>query len=301
MISHFKKAAKLLIFGSMATLLLGFTAFAADADIATGVGATTGSSLRLRAEPSTDSQVITTLGKHVAVAILPDSTEEWFHISYSGQEGFVSADYLVVDQDNLFSTYGRVNSDIVNLRAEANTEAEILASLEKDTYVDVSAFEDGWYKVTCEYGTEGYIRSDFLDLCADKSTASATGSAIVNEALKHLGTHYVYGGSTPKGFDCSGFTMYLYGTQGISLPHSASAQWQSGKGTRHTNVSELAPGDLVFFNDPSRNRGRACSHAGIYLGGGEFIHASSARSGGVKISDLTEGYYQRYFVGGIHI
>ena len=60
-------------------------------------------------------------------------------------------------------------------------------------------------------------------------------------------------------------------------------------------------GDLVFFNDPARNAGKACSHAGIYIGGGQMIHSSSSRSGGVIYSDLTDGYYNTYFVGGIHI
>ncbi len=67
------------------------------------------------------------------------------------------------------------------------------------------------------------------------------------------------------------------------------------------SISELQPGDLVFFNDPSRNAGKACSHVGIYVGNGKHIHSSSSRSGGVIISDLTSGYYNTYFVGGIHV
>ena len=57
----------------------------------------------------------------------------------------------------------------------------------------------------------------------------------------------------------------------------------------------------MFFNDPSRNAGKACSHAGIYTGDGQFIHSSSSRSGGVIVSSLTSGYYNTYFVGGIHV
>ena len=95
--------------------------------------------------------------------------------------------------------------------------------------------------------------------------------------------------------------MYVYKQYGCSLPHSASGQWQSGLGTRVYSIGSLQPGDLVFFNDPSRNAGKACSHAGIYVGGGQFIHASSSRSRGVIISDLTSGYYNTYFVGGIHV
>ena len=112
---------------------------------------------------------------------------------------------------------------------------------------------------------------------------------------------YVYGGASPSGFDCSGFTMYIYKQYGYSLPHTATGQWQSGLGTRIWGISALQPGDLVFFNDPARNAGKACSHAGIYIGNGQFIHSSSSSSGGVIISDLTSGYYNTYFVGGIHV
>ena len=119
--------------------------------------------------------------------------------------------------------------------------------------------------------------------------------------MQHLGTRYVYGGASPSGFDCSGFTMYVYSQHGYSLPHSATSQWQSGLGSRVYSIGELQPGDLVFFNDPSRNAGKACSHAGIYIGSGQFIHSSSSKSNGVIISDLTSGYYNTYFVGGIHV
>ena len=171
------------------------------------------------------------------------------------------------------------------------------------TIVTVNGFEDGWYDVTCKYGTEGYIRSDFLDLTASNTatTTSAAGNSIVETAKQFLGTRYVYGGASPSGFDCSGFTMYIYKQFGYSLPHTATGQWQSGIGTRVYSISELQPGDLVLFNDPSRNAGKACSHVGIYIGNGQHIHSSSSRSNGVIISDLTSGYYNTYFVGGIHV
>ena len=296
--THFAgKAAKLFFLALPATLLL--TAHTLAADVAVGAGCTTGSSLRLRAEASTSSEIVTTLDKSVAVAILDDSTEGWYKIAYEGNTGYVSADYLLVDQDNVFETYGRVNSDGVNVRSGASTESEVLATVDTDTIVTVNGLVDGWYDVTCKYGTEGYIRSDFLDLT--ESSSSSSGSAIVDTAKSYLGVNYVYGGASPSGFDCSGFTMYVYQQFGYSLPHTATGQWQSGLGTRVWSIGALQPGDLVFFNDPSRNAGKACSHAGIYIGDGQFIHSSSSRSGGVIISSLTSGYYNTYFVGGIHV
>lgn len=294
--THFAgRAGKVLFLSVLTAMLLAATALAAD--IATGAGCTTGSSLRLRAEPSTSASVVTTLDKSVAVAILDDSVDGWYKIAYNGSTGYVSADYLNVDQDNIFTTYGRVNSDGVNVRSDASTDSSVLATIEEDAIVTVNGLVDGWYDVTCEYGTEGYIRSDFLDL----TESSSSNSDIAATAKQYLGTGYVYGGASPRGFDCTGFTMYVYSQHGYSLPHSATSQWQSGLGTRVYSISELQPGDLVFFNDPSRNAGKACSHAGIYTGDGQFIHSSSSRSGGVIVSSLTSGYYNTYFVGGIHV
>jgi cell wall-associated NlpC family hydrolase len=296
---HFagKEARMLVLSAAAAMMLAGFAMADNTTQQAVAVGATTGSSLRLRAEASTNSAIITTLNKGVAVAVLDDVANGWYHISYNGSTGYVSADYLIIDQDNIFETYGRVNSESVNVRSGPSTDDAALASLSKDTYVTVTGFVDGWYSVTCKYGTKGYIRSDFLDL----TSSTASTSNVVNIAKQYLGTRYVYGGSTPSGFDCSGFTMYVYKQTGISLPHSATSQWQSGLGTRVYSIGALQAGDLVFFNDPSRSAGKACSHVGIYIGNGQIIHCSSSRSGGVIISDLTSGYYNTYFVGGLHI
>ena len=273
-----KKAVKAAVFAALTTLAL--TAFAsAEGEMAIGAGCTTGTSLRMRSEPNTSSAIVTTLNKSVAVALLDDSVPGWYKINYNGSTGYVSSDYLILDQDNIFTTYGRVPEGTVNVRADATTESESLA--------------------TCQYGTEGYIRSDLLVLTSNAT--SGKGSSIVETALSHLGTRYVYGGASAGGFDCSGVTMYIYKQFGYSLPHSATSQWLSGMGTKIYSISELQPGDLVFFNDPSRNKGKACSHAGIYIGNGQHVHASSSRNGGVITSDLTSGYYNTYFVGGLRL
>ena len=298
--THFAgKAAKVLVLSAATTLLLAVSALAAEGDIAVGAGATTGSSLRMRAEASTSSSIITTLDKNVAVAVLDDTLDGWYKVSFDGNSGYVSADFLQIDQDNIFQSYGRVNADGVNVRSSASTDGEVLVSVNSGTIVTVTGLVDGWYSVTCQYGTEGYIRSDFVDLTA--SSISSSNSSIVSFAKQYLGTRYSYGGASPSGFDCSGFTMYVYKQFGYSLPHTATGQWQSGIGTKVYSIGALQAGDLVFFNDPSRNAGKACSHAGIYIGGGQFIHSSSSKSNGVIISDLTSGYYNTYFVGGIHV
>ena len=299
MIHHAGKAAGAAALCAALTVLLAATAQASAADqIAVGVGCTTGSSLRLRAEASTDSAIVTQLDKSVAVAIL-GKQDGWYYVSYDGNNGYLSADYVIEDQDGVFTADGRVNGDGVNVRAEASADAESLATVNTGSAVTVNGFADGWYAVTCQYGTTGYIRSDFVDLTSASAVGSTSG--VVSVAKQYLGTRYSYGGASPSGFDCSGFTMYCFQQMGVSLPHSATSQWQSGAGQKITSTSGLQSGDLVFFCDPSRSKGKACSHAGIYIGGGQFIHSSSSKSGGVIISDLTSGYYNTYFVGGMRI
>jgi peptidoglycan DL-endopeptidase CwlO len=111
---------------------------------------------------------------------------------------------------------------------------------------------------------------------------------VVGIAMHYLGVPYVWGGSTPRGFDCSGFVAYVFAQIGVSLPHSSYAQY--GMGTA-VSISQLEPGDLVFFT--------GASHVGIYIGGGQFIHAPHTGDV-VKISSLS-GYYSSNFVGGRRI
>lgn len=299
MTHHAGKAARIFVLSAVTTLVLAATATASAADQAIGVGCTTGSSLRMRSEASTSSSIVTQLDKDAPVAIL-GKQEGWYYVNYNGTTGYVSADFIIEDQDGVFTTNGRVNTDGVNVRSEASTDAAVVTTLGADTYLTVNGFADGWYAVTCEYGSTGYVRSDFLDLTTQTGGSSAA-SGVAAIAKQYLGTRYVYGGASPSGFDCSGFTMYVFKQAGVSLPHSATSQWQSGKGEKITSISSLQEGDLVFFCDPSRSKGKACSHAGIYIGGGQFIHSSSSSSGGVIISSLTSGYYNTYFVGGMRI
>ena len=113
----------------------------------------------------------------------------------------------------------------------------------------------------------------------------ATHSSVVSIALRYLGVPYVWGGASPSGFDCSGLTMYAYAKVGVYLPHNAAMQY--GMGTP-VSRSQLAPGDLVFFN--------GLSHVGMYIGGGRFVHAPHTGDV-VKISSLSEYWYAATYVG----
>jgi cell wall-associated NlpC family hydrolase len=118
---------------------------------------------------------------------------------------------------------------------------------------------------------------------------SGAASQVVSIAMQYLGVPYVWGGMGPSGFDCSGLIAYSYAQIGISLPHHAAAQYGYGV---PVSREELQPGDLVFFN--------GLGHAGIYVGGGSFIHAPHTGDV-VKISSLYEGWYSSTWVGGRRI
>jgi cell wall-associated NlpC family hydrolase len=111
-----------------------------------------------------------------------------------------------------------------------------------------------------------------------------THGGVVGIAEQYLGTPYVWGGASPSGFDCSGFTMYVYAQVGISLPHNAAAQYGYGSPVSRGN---LAPGDLVFFD--------GLGHVGLYVGGNTFIHAPHTGDV-VKYSSIT-GWYAATYVG----
>lgn len=124
-----------------------------------------------------------------------------------------------------------------------------------------------------------------------RSGNSATGARVIEKAAQYLGTPYLYGGSSPAGFDCSGFSQYIFSQFQISLNRTAASQYSNGY---WVSKAELIPGDLVFFDCSG---GAGISHVGIYSGDGNFIHSSSPRSGGVIYSSLNTGYYANTYVG----
>ncbi|MDT8902316.1 C40 family peptidase [Anaeroselena agilis] len=115
-----------------------------------------------------------------------------------------------------------------------------------------------------------------------------TGRDIVATAQKYKGVPYRYGGATPKGFDCSGFVMFVYNQHGKKLPRSADQQYKAGKPGK---PKDLALGDLVFFTTTEKGP----SHVGIFVGGGKFIHASSSR--GVVVTALGDAYWKPRYLG----
>ena len=117
--------------------------------------------------------------------------------------------------------------------------------------------------------------------------------AILKTAKKYTGTRYLFGGTTPKGFDCSGFVQYVFKQNGFALPRTADEQYKLGKSVKKR--SDLIPGDLVFFSTYEKG----ASHCGIYVGSGKFIHVSSSK--GVRVDSLGDSYWKPRWYGGKHI
>lgn len=114
------------------------------------------------------------------------------------------------------------------------------------------------------------------------ASSGIKSTQVVSVASSVIGTKYVYGGTTTKGFDCSGFIGYVFKNVGVSLPRTSAGMYASGTSVAKKN---LKAGDLVFFN----TSGKGVSHAGIYIGNGKFAHSSSSK--GVMISKLNDPYY----------
>jgi cell wall-associated NlpC family hydrolase len=116
---------------------------------------------------------------------------------------------------------------------------------------------------------------------------SKLATTLARSALRFLGTPYVFGGTSASGFDCSGFVQHVYAMAGIALPRTADAQYDAGKPA----VGGPRVGDLVFFETYTDG----VSHVGVYLGKGEFVHASSSH--GVMVSSLSDSYWHARYVG----
>ena len=168
-------------------------------------------------------------------------------------------------------------------RRQAQLEAQARARLEAQAAARASARQQPLELSTPDPVTD--YPSDTGSFSASPAPPAKYGG-VVGIAMQYLGVPYVWGGSSPSGFDCSGFAMYVYAQVGISLPHNAAMQYNT-VGVP-VSQSDLQPGDLVFFD--------GLGHMGIYIGGGQFIH--SPHTGDVvKISSLYDSWYASTYVG----
>ncbi len=191
----------------------------------------------------------------------------------------------------------------VNLKQSGNTsytvrEGDTIASVASDHHITVKKL-----RKTNSLSTKQALSTGSKIKIPDQSIPLSQILALVNsagptlkEARKHLGKKYVWAANGPKTFDCSGFTCYVSKKNGVRLPRTSIRQAEVGKKVTRT---QLKPGDLIFF-DTSKERKGFVNHVGIYIGGGNFIHASSGANK-VVISSLNQSFYKQRFMWGRRI
>lgn len=275
--------------GLLAAITMMTPAFAAPGTVNAEGG------LRLRNGVGTDAAVLTTLPNGAQVDVSGITEEGWFQVTFQNTKGYVSGEYLVMNEDDVQAlevvgepVYVKVTEGPLNVRSAPSTDGKRVKQLSAGRVVQIISKFDGWYEIA-----DGYISANYVKI-VDASEAASYGSAsqVVEYAKQFLGTPYIYGGTSPRGFDCSGFVKYVYANFGVTMNRTASAQMDNGT---PVSMSELIPGDVVFFKKPGSSASRA-SHVGIYVGNGQFIHASTSRTG-VIISDMSSAYYTTGFVG----
>ena len=222
--------------------------------------------------------------------------------------------------------YIDVNS-AANVREKADASATVITTLLRNTGVTIIGEEGDFYKIQFDNIT-GYVAKSLVSdspvettsrggvgtretaiveeqnennsntASSQAITGSSQGERIANFAKQYEGYKYVYGGTTPSGFDCTGFAYYVYNSCGIPLSRSCSVQAQTGVEVGRQSRDELQAGDLLLFANGTNG---SIGHVGIYIGNGYFIHAKNSNSG-VVIDHLTNNpYYNQYYYSGRRI
>jgi len=226
--------------------------------------------VNIRKETNTSCAILGQLSKNKEVQIL-EELKGWYKIKSGNLTGYIASKYIsdqkVADTTSRGSTEERTPVE--------NTKQENIQSAENTQKNDTPEKKEPSVEQT-------------------KSPVQNTGSKgeqVVAKAKEYLGHKYVYGGSSPStGFDCSGFTSYIYKQFGVTISRSSSAQAKNGTAVDKSN---LQLGDLLIFNNEANTK---IGHVGIYIGDNNFIHASNPKNG-VKISSLLTNSYVKRYVG----
>ena len=219
-------------------------------------------SVNLRQKADKTSQVIKSLTLNTKVTVL-SSTNGWAYVDVNGTKGYIAENLLT-------STQKETSRSGLTTREQANSNATKTESNSS---------------TTSAVNTTSKSTKTSNTNTTESTASSKSGSSVVSYAKQFLGCKYVYGGTSPSGFDCSGFTQYVYKHFGVNLNRTAAAQYSNGK-----SVTSLQAGDLVMFGKSGIN------HVGIYIGGNTFIHAAN-KSQGVRTDSMSTGYYKTNYVG----
>mgnify|MGYP002510410538 CR=1 FL=1 len=251
--------------------------------------------LNIRAAAAEDGKLVGKLPKDAACEVL-DSDDTWAHIRSGKVDGYVSLEYLLTGipakrrAEELAVTMAHVTTDSLKVRAQANTDSEVITLVPNGEELEVAGVEGDWVRVYLD-DEEVFVSAEYVEVSSELATAVTMTELFYGQgvsdvrvdlcqyAKEFLGNPYVWGGtSLTKGADCSGYVLSIFKKYGVSLPHSSVAQANSGTTIK---VSEAQPGDLIFYGN-----GRTINHVAIYIGGGQVIHASNPKTG-IRISNVS--------------
>jgi len=291
--------------------VIGFHVVASASDA--GIVNLSSGSLNVRAGEGTNYVKVGSIANGASVTVVSNDGD-WLHIQANGIDGYVASQYVKIGASaaatasSSGTSYGTryVGGQVgtLNVRSGPGTNYSKIGSLTSLTPVTVVDKSGDWAKINFNNGT-GWVLAVYLDIqmptlvtnASNLSSRSGGGSvdgarlAEYASSSKFLGIPYKYGGASLSGFDCSGFTMYVYKQFGIDLPHSSSAQYGYGVSVAK---ADLQPGDLVFFS--STSGGSGIGHVGIYIGNGQFVDAHTYGQP-LGISDLNNASYVKRYVG----
>ncbi len=225
--------------------------------------------LRLREEATTESETLNLLPQEEVLPV-EEETEGWVRVTAGETAGYVSADYVEV-----YTVYQEAESKEEEERRLAEEAARAAAEAEQARQNDYQTEASRNTKSAPSGGAAGQKPSGGQAEAQKPQASSGLGRKIADYALQFVGNPYVYGGtSLTNGADCSGFVMSVYQHFGISLPRTSGEQGQCG--TNVGGIGNAVAGDLVSYS----------GHIGIYIGNGQIVHASSARTG-IKVSNAS--------------
>jgi len=259
-----------------------------------GIANVESGNLNVRQEPSTGGKLVGKMPKNAACEVI-NTVDGWAQIQSGEVEGYVSLEFLMTGPDatlkakELVRSVATVQTDSLNVRAEANTESSVYTQVPKGEELEyLETLDNGWVKISLD-GEDAYVASEYVVVEEKLDTAITMTELLYGEgvsdvrvdlveyAKQFLGNPYVWGGtSLTKGADCSGFVLSVFKKYGVKLSHHSGTQAKEGT---KISTSELLPGDLVFY----ANSNGTINHVAIYIGGGQVIHASSPKTG-IKIS-----------------
>lgn len=252
------------------------------------------SNLNFRAEEGTDSEILSVLDSGTAVTVLEDNGE-WIKVKLNEQEGYLFADYVtdespLVDQYNADLDNGQYtqpsseNNQASEENSGDNSDGQASESNDNNESTEASGSNEG------ESGQNSSGEESNGQAEDAPSSDSSTVQSVLNLAYSKQGLPYVWGAEGPNSFDCSGFTKYVFrNAAGINIPRTSKEQANFGQTVSRDN---LQAGDMVFFTTDGSGK---VSHVGIYVGGGNMIHAPSSGKN-IKVVSIESAYYSQHYV-----